>query len=227
MEPSKSIQPVHLLSVGTFGQAATTYLRGLRADIVETVVSNDVVPLPELWPSARAMFIVAWRPVPHLCELLDDLSYTWQRPFVPVILDSTILRLGPVVIPGRGSCWGCWAQRFKQHAERPAEQAALWLYYASHVDSGPRGYLEPFALMAASRMAQVIDAIDSSTAPAGSTWEIDMMTRVITTGTVVGVHDCPRCGLHRTPSTRSFAVMREELAYLWNDLGSDAPPRGQ
>jgi bacteriocin biosynthesis cyclodehydratase domain-containing protein len=223
MEQSQSIQPVHLLSVGAFGQAVAAYLRSLRTDVVEMVVSNDTVPLPEMWPVARAGIIAAWRPVPHLCELLDDLSYTWQRPFVPLVLDSTVLRLGPIVIPGAGSCWGCWAQRFRQHSERPQEQAALWRHYASHVDSGPRGYLEPYALMAATRIAQTIDELDSSKAVPGHIWQIDMMTRVITTSKVVGVHDCGRCGLHRSPSARSFAGMQQELGYLW----SDAPPPEQ
>ncbi|MGH9898091.1 MAG: TOMM precursor leader peptide-binding protein [Pyrinomonadaceae bacterium] len=214
----EQVEPVHLLSVGTFGRVVADYLRMFREDISETAAEDYKLLLSETrktWPIARITVIAAWRPVLELCELLDDFSHEWQRPFVPLVLDAKALRLGPVVIPGRGSCWHCWSRRLNQHSAWTNAEAALLQHYKSNPDSGPRGYLEPFAMMAATRIAHIIDALDSSQAMPGHIWQIDMMTREITTSTVVGIHDCPRCGLHRPAPTRSFAEMQSELAYLW------------
>lgn len=213
--------PLHVLSVGPFGRKVASYLAALRSDITDTTVVDGIVPLPSTWPSARLMILVSWRPVPDLCELLNQLSHEWQRPFLPVIQDLTAIRLGPLVLPGRGSCWNCWVTRWRQHSGWTKERASLWRYYAEHPSAGPLGYLEPFALITAARIAQTVAAFDSSTATPGHIWQIDMMTRQVATSTVVGVHDCPLCGLGRSKTTRSFAAMHKELEYLWSE---ELPP---
>jgi bacteriocin biosynthesis cyclodehydratase domain-containing protein len=216
-----STLPVQLLAVGSFGRAVAAYLKTFCADLYETSVDDDVIPLPETWPAARLTVLTAWRPVPSLCELLDDVCHRWNRPFVPLILDSTILRLGPIVMPGQEGCWGCWTRRYNQHITWPEERSALLQYYASHPDSGPKGFLEPFAMMGASQLRQTIEALDSSTARPGHVWQIDMLTGNITTSTVVGLQGCTRCGEHRPEATRSYAEMRQTLSYLWTRAAGD------
>jgi bacteriocin biosynthesis cyclodehydratase domain-containing protein len=211
-KPEASI--VHLLSVGPFGEAVGSYLKTIRDDIAQTSVIDNTVPLPATWPDARLHVLVAWRPVPDLCELLNQLSHEWQRPFFPVIQDLTAIRFGPIVVPGRGACWKCWVTRWHQHSGWTKERASLLSYYASHSSVGPAGYLEPFALMTAVRIAQTVTAVDSATATPGSLWQIDMLTRQVTGSIVVGVHDCRWCGLGRPKATRSFAEMQKELKYL-------------
>lgn len=211
----KSSAPPHVLSIGSFGRAVAGYLRALRPDLVETSVFDDTIALPAVWPHSCAIIVVSWRPVPHFCELMDELSFAWGRPFIPVILDSTMLRIGPVVIPRRGSCWGCWARRYTQHDSWREERRALLEYYASHPDAGPRGYLEPFAMIGASRLAMILAALDGSPTPAGQIWQVDMITRETAQGTVVGIHDCPKCGLHRPAAERGVSLLRSDLAYLW------------
>ena len=213
-----SREPLHLLSVGPFGGAVARYLRALRVDICETHVVNNSILQPDTWPITRMNILAAWRPVPKLCELLDEHSHRQRRPFIPLVMDSTALRLGPIVVPGGGSCWECWMRRSRQHENWPKERAALLQYYATHPDTGPKGYIEPFAMMGAARLAQTIDALDLSNATPGQIWEIDVMTRRITVGKVIGVHGCSRCGLARPDSTRSVAQMQQELHYLWSDL---------
>ena len=166
------------------------------------------------WPIARVMVIAAWRPVPNLCEWLDEFSYERQRPWLPLMLEFNVLRLGPIVVPG-ASCWGCWVKRYRQHVAWPNEISAVLQHYCSHADEGPRGYLEPFAMMGATQIHRVIDELDRASATPGYIWQIDMMTRKITTSRVIGVHDCPRCGLHRSPATRSYLEMQMELTHLW------------
>lgn len=215
VEQDISLTPPHALSIGYFGRAVTQYLRVFRTDIAETVVTDDTIALPAVSPKSWAVILASWRPAPRFCELLDEFSFTWERPFVPVILDSTILRIGPVVIPGRGSCWGCWARRYTQHDSWQEERRVLLEHYASHPAAGPQGYLEPFAMIGASRLASILSSLAGSSAPAGHVWQIDVITREITEGIVVGVHDCSKCGLHRPAPERSFSSMRRDLAYLW------------
>lgn len=214
-EQQTSFAPPHVLSIGAFGQAVAQYLRAFRTDLVETTVTDDTIALPAVWPKSCAVILASWRPVPHLCELLNDLSFTWGRPFIPLVLDSTILRIGPIIIPNHGSCWTCWASRYRQHDAWRQERRVLLEHYASHPAAGPRGYLEPFAMVGASRLASILAALKDPSVPAGRIWQIDLITREMITGTVVGVNDCPQCGLHRPIAERSFFVMRRDLEYLW------------
>jgi hypothetical protein len=70
-------------------------------------------------------------------------------------------------------------------------------------------------MLSASRLSAVIDEVDSGTIAGGYVWQIDMINRKVSTAVAVGIHDCPRCGLHRSPTTRSYSDMREKLKYLW------------
>lgn len=214
-----SLAPPHILSIGSFGRAVAHYLRDFRSDLVETVVTDDTIALPDVWPTSCANIVASWRPVPHFCELLDELSFKWERPFVPVILDSTLLRIGPVVLPKLGSCWSCWVRRYAQHDAWREERRALLEHYASHPTVGPQGYLEPFAMIAASRLASILGSVRGDSSAAGHIWQIDVITRQVTMGKVVGVHDCPRCGLHRR-AERSFADLHRDLGYLWTQDSS-------
>jgi bacteriocin biosynthesis cyclodehydratase domain-containing protein len=208
--------PVQILSLGAFGRAVAKYLKMTRLDVVETCLDEPAMRDPEAWPVARINVIAAWRPVMDICEWLDQVCHERQRPFIPLIVDSRILCLGPVVVPRSGSCWNCWIQRSRQHARSLNRRRAVWEHYMRHASAGPHGYLEPFALMGAARVSQAIQALDAHVDLGGQLWQIDMLTRAIITSTVIGVDDCPRCGLHRPLATRSFAEMQKALAYLWS-----------
>lgn len=211
-------ESVHLLSVGPFAKAVAGWLKTFRHDVIETALTDEHAVQPGI---ARITVVAAWRPVSGLCELLDTLSFEWQRPFVPLIVESSILRMGPVVMPGRGACWQCWQQRARQHSEWALAQSALLQHYASAPQAGPQGFLEPFAVMAATRIAQVIEDLDSQSAMPGFIWQIDMLSRAITTAVAIGIHDCPRCGLHQPLAELSFAAMQRDLAHLWTQTRTE------
>lgn len=216
-----AVNPVHVLSAGPFGRAVVRHLNSLRGDLTDTDVADNLVPLPSTWPAARIRALVAWRPVADLCALLNQFSYETQRPFVPVIQDLTAIRVGPIIMPGSGPCWHCWITRWRQHSGWVKERMALTQYYSSHPQDGPRGYLEPFAAMAAIRLDEVITALDAATAVPGYVWQIDVLSGEITAGTVVGVHDCRWCGLGKPKETRTVAELRETLRYVWGQEASD------
>jgi bacteriocin biosynthesis cyclodehydratase domain-containing protein len=216
MPDSTTLPLAHILSIGDFGRGVTQHLKSLCRDVVETAISGDILPLPEVWPRATALVVASWRPSPNIFELAEDLSYRWRLPFVPVFIQQTWLRVGPVVVPGQGSCWSCWVQRSRQHAEWTDAESVLWDHYSAHSDSGPRGYAEPVALMAAARVLKVLREFSAGSDVGGLLWQMDLMTHNIVFSRVVGVHNCPRCGLQRPPLERSFDSLRQELGYLWS-----------
>lgn len=214
--PQTNAAAIHLISVGPFGFAVARYLKVFAPNTRERPISKNEMPSANACLEASVNVIAAWRPVPVLCEFVDRISHQGQRPFLPLILEGTLLRLGPTVVPGRGGCWSCWVRRSSQHAPWPKETLMIQQFYAEHPDVGPKGYLEPFAMLAAVRIRQTIAALDSSAIP-GCVWQIDTLTRHVTTSVMTGIHDCPRCGLHRSARELSFAEMQRSLRYLWSD----------
>jgi bacteriocin biosynthesis cyclodehydratase domain-containing protein len=207
--------PIQILSVGAFGKAVAVYLKHLHLDVFEIAADNDVLPMPATWPAARISLLASWKPVPAVCELLDDVCHKWMRPFIPLILDSRHMRVGPVIVPGQEGCWKCWSLRYRKQLSFPADYAALLDHYDSQPDSGPRGFLEPFAMMGAARLAHAIRQTDSGIDEAGRVWQVDMLTGAIAVGRVIGAHGCDRCGLRRKEDSRGFADMQIALNYLW------------
>jgi bacteriocin biosynthesis cyclodehydratase domain-containing protein len=213
---NESARPVHVVSVGPFGHAVMRHLELFRHDIVPAIWGGAAdLDRSELFSNARINVLAAWRPVPAICQLLDRICHSSRIPFVPLILDSRILRLGPVIVPGGASCWDCWDRRYKQHDSWRKEYSALMQYYTAAEVSGPVGYLEPFAVIGATVISRVIGSLDSGTATAGYVWQMDVLTRHMTTSISAGIHNCPCCGLHRSAPTRSFEEMQKDLSYIW------------
>src|SRR6185436_18562784 len=50
-------------------------------------------------------------------EVVDRAAFAWRRPWFPVLLDEPYLRCGPVAVPGRSACHGCFSRRRRQHAQ--------------------------------------------------------------------------------------------------------------
>lgn len=206
-------EPVHVIPVGAFGEAVATTLQELLPDVIQTGVDARNQSFPATWPVARVNVLVSWRPVPALHHLLDGISYAWKRPSITAVLEAPLLRIGPVVIPGTGPCYGCYERRFSQHSARQSVYREQNAYYDQHPESGPRGYLPALARIAAVRLAQTIAQVDREPASvAGVVWHMNTLNRYTFATQVVGVHACPRCGLKRDETTRSYLDMQRDLA---------------
>jgi len=204
---------IAIFPVGGFGHAVAERLSAMS---LETEIADVGGVLSNALAMARVVVLASWRPVPVLFERLDDACHAAGKPLAPVLLDGTILRVGPLVVPGSGPCWHCWVQRLEQHASRSDPRLRLREFYrTSPADAGPCGYLDAFALIAAARVFQLLQAWLTGAALPGNVWQIDMLTRVVATSTTVGIHGCPRCGLNRSAGERTYASLREALAHLW------------
>jgi hypothetical protein len=204
---------VNLLVVGPFGRAVARYFREFEPRALCAEVSPNDAPPIEACGHARVNVVIAWRPVPDLCDYLDLISRQNRQFFVPLVMESAVLRLGPVITPEEGGCWPCWTKRAGQHTTSIDDHAAVMNYYSMHPFSGPRGYLEPYAMLAAVKIKQTVDSLPS--VPAGYIWQLDTITRHILTGVMLGLHNCPRCGLHRDESTRSTSELERHMSFLW------------
>jgi bacteriocin biosynthesis cyclodehydratase domain-containing protein len=207
---------VQLFCVGKFGEAVQQHLLRYRHDLLCTTASGDGSSLRlDGLPPAKVLALASWRPDPRLCVSLDRIAHETGTPFVPLTIELNKIRIGPVVVPGHGCCWTCWERRVQQNFPWQVARHALHEFYETHPERGPEGYLETIAAMAAARMAHVIAEVENHRANPGLVWQFDFITRQMDTYTAVGIHDCPRCGLHRPPQTRSVDLISRELEWLW------------
>src|SRR5271157_282811 len=89
-----SSKPLHVIWVGAFGRAVAEYLSLLHPFVHKTTCREPDRLRFEVWPASSVTVIAAWRPVPRLCELIAVLSQERELPFIPLLLDSGVLRLG-------------------------------------------------------------------------------------------------------------------------------------
>jgi bacteriocin biosynthesis cyclodehydratase domain-containing protein len=206
--------------VGPFGHAVAERLRdlyhdvevgGAGAPVVRPRVSDPAKP-----SSPRLNVLVAWRRVPQLEREFDEESFRCGQPWLPIGLDHPVLEIGPVVVPGAGACHGCYRGRLAQHDPSRAVRAAIDRHYDSDAAAGPAGYLPSTALFAAAAAAEIADRLD--TAPeteAGRVRQLDVPTQQLQSGRVIGVHGCPRCGIGRDETTRSYERLPAMLRGVW------------
>ena len=219
MRPINPSMPIVVYAVGPFGGAIARYLKLLHIDITTFELTGCESTVQLNLPVPGLMVLASWRSVPKLSCSLEELAYRSNIPLIPVFLDSRILRIGPLMVPAHGPCWNCWVRRRLQHTRWPKEQNALMEFYSTNVDSGPEGYLEPFALMGASRICQMIRLLQEPAEYAGAIWQIDMLSFEITVSKLVGIHACSRCGLELNRHACGFDVMKAELSHLWKSEG--------
>jgi bacteriocin biosynthesis cyclodehydratase domain-containing protein len=204
-------EPILIVTVGAFGRAVGRRIEALDRHARALEDAGALTPTASA-RSPRAVVLAASRPLWHRCEEIEERAFACGWPFVPAILESRSLTIGPIVVPGAGACWSCWHARSKQHDRHGVARAALAAHYRDHPDAEPKGFLEPFALLTAARISQAIDRLDSA---AGEVWRLDVITREATTSQVVGLHNCPRCGLHRPAEERTVGAMRRAVANSW------------
>lgn len=208
--------------VGPFGHAVAERLRDLchRVEVVGADAAGPVTrpPIPDqaLPPGPRLNVLVSWRRVPRTEREFDEEAFRTGDPWLPVVLDHPVLEIGPAVVPGTGPCCGCYRRRIAQHDPSRAVRAAVDRHYDADPLAGPAGHLPSTALFAAAAVADVVDRL--RTAPedeAGRVRQINVPTQQLWSGRAVGVHGCPRCGLGRDESTRSYERLPALLKGVW------------
>ena len=162
---------------------------------------------------ADAYVLAAWRAPGAAAEALDALAHAWRVPWLPIVAEHPLLRVGPAVVPGRGACRRCFEARRRQHAAAPELTDALADHYRAHPDAGPRGFLPSHATIAAALGREALDGLAADPdAEAGRYRQFHVVSQRLGAGRAVGLHGCPRCGSGRDERTRSYAELVRELA---------------
>ncbi|PVE10731.1 TOMM precursor leader peptide-binding protein [Streptomyces scopuliridis] len=184
-----------LIAVGGFGERTAQLLSAQFTG--SAVLSPDDVE--QAFGTVRGTVVLtAQNPAPRLCERLDNLAYRFSRPWLPVVMDNSVVRVGPLIRPPYGPCFRCFQGRRAQHDREAAATALLHHSYDAGQQPGPGGFLPHHARLAAAVAATCLRAVPEAGAPDGPDDGIVTTIRLrewgIDRNHVVPRHSCPRCG---------------------------------
>lgn len=203
--------PTHVLWTGDFGERVAAHLTSatgcpaLRADVQGRRTAE--------WPHTGLRLVATWRPEEALFAQVARLHSATRTPWLPVIHEYPLIRIGPLVVPGAGPCYRCYLRRRSQHDRGSAAAQALRASAAADPRHGVTGFTEGQTMIAASLALDLI--VRHQTAAAGRAGQVlfyNVLTRSLIADTVVRVHGCGECGTPPHPDDG------------WRHLAADLAP---
>ena len=183
-----------------------------------TVTSSGAEDLDGPTQDADLVVAAAARPTPSVYDTLDDLAFRRHIPWMPVVHEQAGVTLGPLVVPGSGPCYGCYRRRVAQHSVDADIAQILTDFYRVEPRAGPAGFFPPAVSLAAGLTADIVIRLKhSSWQEAGQFKKFNLLGWEASTGRVVGIHGCRRCGQGRDESLRTIAALSS-----WNASVSGA-----
>lgn len=210
--PATRTSTVHLVTIGSFGNAVAKYLRMLGSDIQDLAWPDALPEDPMAWPESETYILSSWKPMTKLCRAVDRMSFDRNKVFLPLVIDASWLRLGPVIVPGISGCWRCWESRQQQHGMLNRETDELLKAYDENISLGPAGFLAPLAMIGAGQIVKTLAARQTPREIAGSIWQRSVFTGQVSRGRLSGVDGCALCGLQRPLEDRTYRALQDELA---------------
>ncbi|WP_026910300.1 TOMM precursor leader peptide-binding protein [Patulibacter minatonensis] len=205
---------VHVLTVGRFGTAVADRLKDLLTDVAVTPVTATHSH-PMTWPTARLHVVASWRETDALFDLVDRSAAAWRTPWLPVVLETSRLRIGPLVDPGHGACHRCFEHRRTQHDGRPEIAGIVREHYAANPGSGPDGFLPSQVTLAVSGVLGAMSRLqDERRDPVATVRTIDVLDGGVAENDVVPVHGCTRCGRERDLRRASVDRLARDLTTI-------------
>ncbi|MBO3725004.1 cyclodehydratase [Actinomyces bowdenii] len=198
MAPTTTAPPpiTAYLPQGGFGHAVV----GRLARPQDVVLPVDKGLVSAVVPYADRLVLVADPDRTGLREDLDALSFTRGLPSLGLTLLPTELRCGPLVIPGRTACYGCYERRRRQHGYRPLPEGLGPL---------PQGYAHHHVVLGAGLVSMALDLLERQARPAdgappepaddpgrglgGQVWALDLVSGSTSCASTVAVDRCPTC----------------------------------
>lgn len=209
-----------IASTGPFGERISNFLAAGRPGCRE--ISAHGSELTNAFADSSMVVLALWRPDQELCESTDALSFQHQVPWLPVIMEHPVIRVGPMIRPPFGPCFGCYARRRLQHDRDSWASAVLgWAYAADHA-WGPGGYLPHHARLAAALTRDVINrpAVRHQGLVADEVTTIRLLTGGFHTRPVIACPGCDRCEPAAPPGRPDW--LREVSARARADVGRSA-----
>jgi bacteriocin biosynthesis cyclodehydratase domain-containing protein len=198
-----------LVGVGQFGERVCNILAS-EFDGHEEAGADGTAISAAFSSGARAVVLALWRPYPQLCEMADELSFRYLVPWLPVVMEHPVIRVGPLVVAPTGPCFCCYARRRAQHDLQRWATAVLQDAYDHDQGCGPRGYLPHHARMAAALAHGALGALAAgeprleATQKAGEVTTIRLVGGDLRVSHVISCHDCHKCGAAMHPVNREW-----------------------
>jgi bacteriocin biosynthesis cyclodehydratase domain-containing protein len=158
---------------------------------------------------AGAVVLALWRPSPALCERVDELAFSSQRPWLPVIAEHPVIRVGPWIAPPAAPCYACYQARRGQHDEQRETTGLLHDAYDRDESCGPAGFLPHHARTAAGIALSMLEAAARGTLVTGQVVTARLTRLEVSADRVVPMHGCARCSSPGAAAERDLrAVFR-------------------
>lgn len=181
--------PMHALWTGDFGERTAAHLSALTGCPTQYAALE-----PAVWPHTARRVVVTWRDEPQLFDRVAQTHGVWGTPWLPVVHEFPMIRVGPLVVPGEGPCLRCYGRRRAQHDRTAQSTAALRASAAAHPSHGVAGFTESQAMIAAGLAVDLLDSHEADGQQAGRVCFYNVLTRALIADTVTGVHGCAECG---------------------------------
>ncbi|MGW5124036.1 TOMM precursor leader peptide-binding protein [Streptomyces sp. NPDC004069] len=177
-----------VIATGGFGERVGRVLSGLRpgTELLEVTQLRRAIE-----KFSGPVVLAAWRPEPALFRRLDSMAHEAGRSWLPVVLETAVVRVGPLVRPAQAPCFRCYERRRSQHDLQAPITALLKHRYDRDPSLGPGGFLPHHARAAAAVAAAYADGAPGTGPGLVSTvrlreWGVDA-------DRVVPWHGCERC----------------------------------
>ncbi|MEU6782070.1 TOMM precursor leader peptide-binding protein [Nonomuraea angiospora] len=151
---------------------------------------------------AQVVVVALWRPAPGLCERADELAHAAGTAWLPVVMEDASIVVGPLVRPGSGPCFRCFADRRVQHDSRWHRTRARYAAYDSDPALGPAGFRPRHADVAATAARLLLRPAGDGPGrtardAAGAVITLSVPGLSLSRDRVVACHGCDRCGRQR------------------------------
>lgn len=212
---SDSPDAVGFVGYGDFGAATIDLLRTGSPGPGSLPRDTGIGPSDLMPGRAAAWVIVADHLDDDLAEQTDDTAHRRGIPWLAVEAGHQRVTVGPLVVPGRGPCHGCFRRRRVQHDPRWPLTQALRAAKTADDSLRPHGFLPHQIRTTAGIVSLLLASLAAGTAQPGTVITLELNRSLLRSDPVVGCHGCARCGRR---------VQHPELSTL---LGFQSPEREQ
>jgi bacteriocin biosynthesis cyclodehydratase domain-containing protein len=175
----------------------------------------SIITLPSLEPKlvpydmgASVIYMpISARPIYAYCRKIDDLSFASGAGFLPAVLETSKIYVGPFIRPGSTPCWECWEERFNSQHPFAAERRQLLTHYDAAKYLPTVGFMPYTVTATAAMLALILTGDCPSEARVCSVSVIDIFDHNVTTDYYVGRHLCSKCSVARHYKDRTITSL--------------------
>ena len=200
-------RPYILLCVeGSFGRSVARDLQSYSFEVSEVCIDGATTVAEIPVASTDIVVLISSKPLPSICRDLDGMASIGAFTFLAVTLYGNCIQVGPLVRRSCECCWTCFQTRLTDRLGNSDVRKTIANYYENSGASGPQGFLRPFSILSAARLAQVLYDLDMTT-NRHEVWQLSFDSGTTEVGSPLGLHGCSRCGMKRVEKTRTVDLL--------------------